>query len=160
MQQNGELIPHHITNAGTRYYSSEQLKDYQPETINNDGKLIIGYSRVSTSTQMAELRSQVKLVEEYMQAHDYTFEIISEIGGELNYQRKSLLNLLKMINQQEISKIVTLNKSRFMRNGFELFEYQCQLNKIDIELIDDSKETRIYSLLSRNPLNNNSYLEL
>lgn len=47
-----------------------------------------------------------------------------------------------------------------MRNGFELFEYQCQLNKIDIELIDDSKETRIYSLLSRNPLNNNSYLEL
>lgn len=63
---------------------------------------------------MAELRSQVKLVEEYMQAHDYTFEIISEVGGELNYQRKGLLNLLKMINQQEISKIVTLNKSCLM----------------------------------------------
>ncbi|WP_328803114.1 recombinase family protein [Ruoffia halotolerans] len=58
-----------------------------------------GYCRVSTSTQMTEIRSQVKLVEEYMQALDYISEIISEVGGELNYQRKGLLNLLKIINQ-------------------------------------------------------------
>ncbi|MBA5728686.1 hypothetical protein HW423_02680 [Aerococcaceae bacterium INB8] len=48
---------------------------------------------------MTEIRSQVKLVEEYMQALDYISEIISEVGGELNYQRKGLLNLLKIINQ-------------------------------------------------------------
>lgn len=160
MQLSGELIPHHITSAGTRYYSTEQLKDYLPETINNEGKLIIGYCRVSTSTQMGELKSQVKFVEEYMQANDYTFEMISEVGGGLNYKRKGLLKLLKMINQLEISKIVTLNKSRFMRNGFELFEYHCQMNNVDIELINDSKDIKIYSPLSRHPINNSPYLEL
>ena len=45
MHQSGELIPAHISNGGTRYYSTEQLKLFQSS---NNERIVIGYCRVST----------------------------------------------------------------------------------------------------------------
>ena len=33
MHESGELIPTHITNGGTRYYSTEQLRQFQKSKI-------------------------------------------------------------------------------------------------------------------------------
>ena len=108
MHQSGELIPAHISNGGTRYYSTEQLKLFQSS---NNERIVIGYCRVSTPSQKDDLETQVQNVKSYMYAKGYKFDIIKDIGSGINYKKK----------------------------GFELIEYLCEINNVEIEVIDNSE---------------------
>lgn len=138
MHQSGECIPYHVTKGGTRYYSLDQLKDFS--TADKKEKLVIGYCRASTSSQKDDLETQINNVKSYMYAKGYNFEIISDIGSGINYKKKGLQELLDKINDQKISKIVVLYKDRLIRFGFELIEYLCKINNIEIEIIDNTKQ--------------------
>lgn len=140
MHQSGECIPYHITKGGTRYYSLDQLKDFS--TADKKEKLVIGYCRVSTSSQKDDLETQISNVKSYMYAKGYNFEIISDIGSGINYKKKGLQKLLNKINDQEISKIVVLYKDKLIEFGFELIEYLCNINNIEIEIIDNTKQSK------------------
>ena len=50
MEAKGELIPAHVSSGGTRYYSTEQLK--QLIKTPNAQKLAIGYCRVRIPSQI------------------------------------------------------------------------------------------------------------
>lgn len=139
MQQSGELIPYHISKGGTRYYSSEQLNRFLPkQTVE---KPVIGYCRVSTQSQKDELETQVANVCSYMCAKGYKYEIITDVGSGINYNKKGLRQLLEKICNHEISKIVVLYKDRLVRFGFEMIEYLCELNDVEIEIIDNTAQS-------------------
>lgn len=140
MHQSGECVPYHTTKGGTRYYSLDQLKDFS--TADKKEKLVIGYCRVSTSSQKDDLETQISNVKSYMYAKGYNFEIISDIGSGINYKKKGLQKLLNKINDQEISKIVVLYKDKLIEFGFELIEYLCNINNIEIEIIDNTKQSK------------------
>ena len=92
MHESGELIPTHITNGGTRYYSTEQLRQFNSQPAKN--KTVIGYCRVSTPSQKDDLETQVSNVKSYMIAKGYQFEIIKDIGSGINYKKKGLRQLI------------------------------------------------------------------
>ena len=140
MHQSGECIPYHITKGGTRYYSLDQLKDFS--TADKKEKLVIGYCRVSTSFQKDDLEAQINNVKSYMYAKGYNFEIISDIGSGINYKKKGLQELLDKINDQNISKIVIPYKDKLVGFGFELIEYFCKINNIEIEIIDNTEQSK------------------
>lgn len=140
MHQSGECVPYHITKGGTRYYSLDQLKDFS--TADKKEKLVIGYCRVSTLSQKDDLEIQINNVKSYMYAKGYNFEIISDIGSSINYKKKGLQELLDKINDQKISKIIVLYKDRLIGFGFELIEYLCKINNIEIEIIDNTKQSK------------------
>lgn len=136
MHQSGELIPAHISNGGTRYYSTEQLKSFQSS---NNERIVIGYCRVSTPSQKDDLETQVQNVKSYMYAKGYKFDIIKDIGSGINYKKKGLKELINRIENNEVSKVVILYKDRLIRFGFELIEYLCEINNVEIEVIDNSE---------------------
>lgn len=136
MHQSGELIPSHISNGGTRYYSTEQLKLFQSS---NNERIVIGYCRVSTPSQKDDLETQVQNVKSYMYAKGYKFDIIKDIGSGINYKKKGLKELINRIENNEVSKVVILYKDRLIRFGFELIEYLCEINNVEIEVIDNSE---------------------
>ena len=138
MQETGELIPCHISKGGTRYYSTEQLKHFS----NVKEKTVIGYCRVSTPAQKDDLKTQVENLRTYMCAKGYTFEIIEDIGSGINYNKKGLQTLLSKISNQEISKIVILYKDRLVRFGYEMIEYLCTINGVEIEIIDNTSYSK------------------
>lgn len=140
MHESGECIPYHVTKGGTRYYSLDQLKDFS--TADTKEKLAIGYCRVSTSFQKDDLDTQINNVKSYMYAKGYNFEIISDIGSGINYKKKGLQELLDKINDQKVSKIVVLYKDRLIGFGFELIEYLCKINNIEIEIIDNTEQSK------------------
>ena len=140
MHESGELIPAHITKGGTRYYSTEQLKQFN--NLNNEEKIVIGYCRVSTPSQKDDLETQISNIKSYMYAKGYRFEIITDIGSGINYKKKGLQELIKKINNQEISKVVILYKDRLIRFGYELIEYLCEINNIEIEIIDNTEQSK------------------
>jgi predicted site-specific integrase-resolvase len=140
MEKSGELLPFHVSSGGTRYYSVEQLKYFGK--VSNENKLVIGYCRVSTPSQKDDLENQVNNVKSYMIAKGYQFEIIQDVGSGINYNKKGLKQLIDKINNQEISRIVILYKDRLIRFGFELIEYLCQINNVELEIIDHTERTK------------------
>lgn len=140
MEKKGELLPAHVSSGGTRYYSVEQLNYFgKSETTN---KLIVGYCRVSTPSQKDDLVNQINNVKSYMISKGYQFEIITDIGSGINYKKKGLKQLVDKINNREISKVVILYKDRLIRFGYELIEYMCEINGVEIEIIDHSKKSK------------------
>ena len=140
MQETGELQPYYISKGGTRYYSSEQIKHFsRTETID---KIVVGYCRVSTISQKDDLETQVQNVTNYMCAKGYRFEIIKDIGSGINYKKRGLQQLISMIVNQEVSKVVVLYKDRLVRFGYEMIEYLCSINNVEIEIIDNTIQSK------------------
>ena len=77
-----------------------------------------------------------------MYAKGYQFEIIEDIGSGINYKKKGLQLLLTKINNREISKVVVLYKDHLVRFGYEIIEYLCEINGIDIEIIDNTEYSK------------------
>lgn len=140
MEKSGELIPFHVSSGGTRYYSIEQLKYFGKTS--NENKLVVGYCRVSTPSQKDDLENQVNSVKSYMIARGYQFEIIEDIGSGINYDKRGLKNLIDKINNQEISRVVVLYKDILIRFGFEMIEYLCHINGVELEIIDHTDKSK------------------
>lgn len=136
-----KLIPAKITDGGTRYYSQEQLDNYFGIKRIQKEKKVIGYCRVSSYKQKDDLERQTENVKKYMIAKGYQFEIITDIGSGINYNKKGLNKLIEMIVSGEVSKIVILFKDRLIRFGYELIEKIGQLYGVEIEIIDNSEKS-------------------
>ena len=140
MEKKGELMPTHVSSGGTRYYSTEQLKHFIKGE--NKNKLVVGYCRVSTRSQKDDLETQVNNVKSYMITKGYQYEIIEDIGSGINYNKKGLKQLIDKINNQEVSKVVVLYKDRLIRFGFELIEYLCEINNVELEVVDHTDKSK------------------
>jgi len=143
---NGKLHPHHTSSNGYRYYSHDQLNQVMNIKPNIDRK-VIGYCRVSSNKQKDDLQRQVENVKLYLVAQGKPFEIISDIGSGVDYKKKGLKELLKMITQNKVEKIVVLYKDRLLRFGFELIEYIASLYNCEIEIIDNTEKSEQQELV-------------
>lgn len=137
-EREGKILPQR-TEGNHRRYDISLLKD----TINSTNilnKIVIGYCRVSSKSQDADLLRQIHNVESYCSSRGYQYRIISDIGSGLNYKKKGLSELITLIQNKEISKIVINYKDRLIRFGFEMIEQFCKLNHIDIEVINHTED--------------------
>lgn len=143
--KSGKLKPHHTTNSGYRYYSQEQLNKILG--IKDTGRKVIGYCRVSSHKQKDDLDRQVENMRTYLLAQGKPFEIITDIGSGINYKKKGLREIIKLITQNEVDKIVVLYKDRLLRFGYEIIEYIATLYNCDIEVIDNTEKTEQQELV-------------
>ena len=146
--KDGTLKPHHVSESGYRYYSQEQLNHFlglkQEVQLN---KKTIGYCRVSSNKQKDDLERQIENVKTYMYAKGYQFEIITDVGSGINYNKKGLNQLIDMITNSEVEKIVILYKDRLIRFGYELIENLCNKYGTTIEIIDNTEKTEEQELV-------------
>ena len=142
----GKLHPHHTSSNGYRYYSHEQLNQVMNIKPNLD-RLVIGYCRVSSNKQKDDLERQIENMKLYLIAQGEPFKIISDIGSGINYQKKGLQELIKLISQNKVEKVVVLYKDRLLRFGFELVEYIASLHNCDIEIIDNTEKAEQQELV-------------
>ena len=137
----GKLKPARVEQSGYRYYSEKQLQQFLglPQEKQKQKK-IIGYCRVSSAKQKDDLERQIEYVKLYMCAKGYPFEIITDIGSGINYNKKGLHQLLDLVISSEVEKIVVLYKDRLIRFGYELIEHICHKFGTTIEIIDTTEK--------------------
>jgi predicted site-specific integrase-resolvase len=145
--KSGVLKPAYTTTGGHRMYSEEQLNEILNLKNKNISKKVIGYCRVSSNKQKADLSKQVQYVKEYMIAKGYCFEVITDIGSGINYNNQGLNKLVDRITNGEVEKVVILYKDRLVRFGFEIIENLCSKYGTTIEVIDSSPETEEQELV-------------
>ncbi|SHI05839.1 Predicted site-specific integrase-resolvase [Clostridium grantii DSM 8605] len=134
--------------TGYRYYSQEQLNHFLGiKGIKTKTKKVIGYCRVSSHKQKDDLERQIENVKTYMFAKGYQFEVITDIGSGINYNKKGLNQLIDMITNSEVEKIVILYKDRLLRFGFEIIENLCNKYGTTIEIIDNTEKTEEQELV-------------
>ena len=141
----GKLKPHHTSENGYRYYSQEQL-----DSILDNQKvkrITIGYCRVSSSKQKDDLSRQCENMRTYLLAQGNPFRIITDIGSGINYRNKGLIELITLINDNRVDKIVILYKDRLLRFGAELVEEFATLHNCKIEIIDHADKTEQQELV-------------
>ena len=139
--KNGKLKPVRVEDTGYRYYSQEQLNHFLGLKLEKQiNKKIIGYCRVSSHKQKDNLERQIENVKTYMYAKGYQFEIITDIGSGINYNKKGLNQIIDMVTNSEVEKIVVLYKDRLIRFGYELIENLCNKFGTIIEIIDNTEK--------------------
>ena len=132
----GKLKPTYVKSNGYRYYSEEAILSYTQERKTKKNLNVIGYARVSSKKQSHDLERQVNNLEEYLSSKYDSFEIVTDIGSGINYNKPGLLKLIEKINKKEVDLIVVLYKDRLLRFGFELVEYFASLNNVKILVLD------------------------
>ncbi|QOT01337.1 IS607 family transposase [Brevibacterium sp. JNUCC-42] len=145
--KSGKLIPDLVKDNGYRYYSENQLYEYLHRPKVRQKKITIGYCRVSSYKQKDDLERQVENVKSYMIAKGYSFDVVTDIGSGINYEKRGLLQLMDWVVQGRIERIVILYKDRLLRFGFELFENLCKKFDVTIEIIDNSEKTEEQELV-------------
>jgi putative resolvase len=73
--------------------------------------------------------------------------VITDIGSGINYKNKGLLELIDLISQNKVEKVVVLYKDRLLRFGYELVEYIASLYDCTIEIIDTTEKTEEQELV-------------
>lgn len=137
---NGKLHPHHTSSNGYRYYSHEQLN--QVLNIKPDlDRIVIGYCRVSSNKQKDDLKRQIENMKLYLNSQGQPYEIISDIGSGINYEKRGLKELIKRISENKVEKVVVFYKDGLLRFGFELIEYMASLYNCNIEIIDNTEKS-------------------
>ena len=132
------LKPSHVSSGGHRYYSEEQLNKIL-QTKKPKEKINLGYVRVSAKHQIDDLERQKDLMELYLTQKGRPFKIISDIGSGINYNKRGLKELLKLISTNQIERLYLSFKDRLVRFGFELIEEFCKLHNVKIEIINKSE---------------------
>ncbi len=136
----GKLKPSYVKSNGYRYYSEDSILSYTQERKTKKNLNVVGYARVSSIKQLDDLERQIENIKQYMSNKYESYDIITDVGSGINYNKKGLLSLIEKINKKEIDVIVILYKDRLLRFGFELIEYFAKINNVKIEIIDNTMD--------------------
>jgi putative resolvase len=143
-EQNGLFCPNHRTFGNHRRYELESVlklinKNKETEQVT---KKTICYSRVSTHDQKEDLTRQAKVLEIYSKEHDLqNVEYINDIGSGLNYKKKGLTKLLKLILNNQIDTLVLTHKDRLLRFGSDLLINVANHFNVKTIILNDKKST-------------------
>lgn len=109
----------------------------EEETKHEAGRLIVIYSRVSTSIQKENLERQTQRIKEFCSAKGFIVdECLLDIGSALNYNRKNYIKLFELVVAKKVDKIFIEYKDRLLRIGFDDFERLCKYFGTKIVILD------------------------
>lgn len=96
---------------------------------------------VSTNEQKEDLKRQIQLIENYCSSHGYKFDIISDIGSGLNYNKKGIKQLIELIESDSIDRLVISYKDRLLRFGSEILFQMCDYHNVEVVIINSMDNT-------------------
>ena len=131
--------------GGTRYYDDGDVQKALRMKVQEKAKRNVIYCRVSSSNQKDDLQSQVKAMETFALGRGLITETITEIGGGMNFSRKSFMKIITDIINGDIGTVIVAHKDRLARFGFELVDnlakqYGCEIIVVNKEELSPQQE--------------------
>ena len=137
-EQSGKLIPERTQGNQRRY----RLSQIEPAThlLKQDRKTL-AYARVYSHDQKADLDRQKQVLELYCTQQGWTFELISDLGSGMNYDKKGLKRLLNEIIGGNVGRLVITHKDRLLRFGAELVFSICEAKQVEVVIVNKGEDT-------------------
>jgi len=150
-EDEGRLIPDERTKGNQRRYKlsslrpeMRHLKDYNRKTI--------AYARVSSHDQKTDLERQKQVLEMYCASNGWNFEVLSDLGSGINYNKKGLKELIGSIIDGEVGRLVITHKDRLLRFGAELIFSICEAKEVEVVIINKGEDTTFEEDLAKDVL--------
>ncbi|MFB8798838.1 MAG: IS607 family transposase [Microcoleus sp.] len=145
-ESEGKLVPERTAN-GHRRYSMNQLLGIKP-----DGVLTVCYARVSSYDQKSDLEQQKQVLELFCSTHGWQFQVIEDLGSGLNYNKRGLQRLIKMITDRQVERLVLTHQDRLLRFGSELIFSLCEHFGTEIVIINRTEDASFEEDLAQDVL--------
>jgi putative resolvase len=140
-------ITSHKTDGGHRRYNLQELLGGKKEKL-----LTVAYARVSSHDQKADLERQCTVLELYCANKGFDFEIISDLGSGMNYKKKGLIRLIKLICSSQVDRLVLTHKDRLLRFGSELIFSLCEHFGVEVIIINRTEDSSFEEDLAKDVL--------
>ena len=139
-EKSKKLIPIFRTPGGHRRYKSSELNELMGDFSKvKNSKLTIAYARVSSHDQKDDLKRQIMRLEKHLKKSNKNYLVIDDLGSGMNYKKKGLSKLLKLILSGQVSKLVLTHKDRLLRFGSELIFKICNYFGVEIDIVEEKK---------------------
>jgi putative resolvase len=126
----------------TRTAGGHRRYDISDLISNKSGsQLTVGYARVSSHDQKDDLTRQVLVLESYCAKHGWGFEVIQDLGSGMNYKKKGLIRLIKLITSYQVERLVLTHKDRLLRFGSDLIFTLCEQFGTEVIIINRSDDS-------------------
>ena len=136
------LIKSYRTEGGHRRYDTDSVYSYigQPKATRQDKYSLI-YARVSTRNRENDLNRQVELLEMFCSSKGWRYKVLKDIGSGLNYNKKGLIELIRLIETNQIDRLIINYKDRLLRFGSEIIFEMCKWHNVEVIIVseDESK---------------------
>ena len=114
--------------------------------------MTVAYARVSSHDQKSDLERQCHVLELYCATKGYDFEVISDLGSGMNYKKKGLIRLIKLICSNQIDRLVITHKDRLLRFGSELIFSLCEHFGVEVNIINRTEDSTFEEDLAKDVL--------
>lgn len=93
------------------------------------------YARVSKNKQKKDLENQVQLLKEFCFSNGWRIErVYQDVASGISFEkRKQFFEMLDLILDRQVKRVVISYKDRLSRVGFELFKYL--FRRFDTEIV-------------------------
>ena len=145
-EKEGKITPTRTEGGHRRYDISTLLKN------KSDSSLTIAYARVSSYDQKEDLNRQIIVLESYCSSHGWDFEIIQDLGSGMNYKKKGLIRLIKLICSYQVDRLVITHKDRLLRFGSDLIFSLCEIFATEVIIINKSEDSSFEEDLAKDVL--------
>lgn len=133
-EADGKLVPER-TESGHRRYDITKLLGVKAEL-----SYTIGYARVSSHDQKEDLARQKQVIELFCATNGWQFEKIEDLGSGMNYNKKGLKRLIKLIIDAKVERLVLTHKDRLLRFGAELVFSLCEHFGTEVVIINRTED--------------------
>ena len=131
------------TPGGHRRINGDELNRLKGEQPTTNNRVTALYARVSKNTKPAQedLNRQTQVLELYAAAHGWEYIIIQDVGSGLNYDKPGLKELIKLIETNQIERLVINYKDRLLRFGAEIIFQICKYHDVEVVIINQSESS-------------------
>lgn len=119
---------------------------------NPSERITLAYARVSSVDQKADLERQKTVLEMYCASQGWSFELVSDLGSGMNYRKKGLQSLLEKLLDGKIERPVITHKDRLLRFGAELIFSICEIQNVEVVIINKGEEASFEEDLAKDVL--------
>lgn len=106
----------------------------------SDERRTVAYARVSSHDQKDELERQKQVLALYGAKQGWTFEVLSDLGSGMNYNKQGLKRLLDYIVEGRIGRRVLTHKDRLLRFGAELVFAICEAKNVEVVILNQGED--------------------
>ena len=129
------------TSGGHRRYSLEKLLTFCGQSTSDEQRQTICYARVSSHDQKKDLSTQIARLQKHAENAGYnSVEVIDDLGSGLNYKKRGLKRLIRLICQHRVKRLVIVHKDRLLRFGAELLFGLCQFYGTEVVILEEVEE--------------------
>jgi len=138
-EKKGKISSIKTSGKHRRFDLDKVLSQLNDKDLKKVKKSTLIYARVSTKADKDNLERQIIRLENYSAANGWQYEVISDIGSGLNFNKKGLKDLIHKIESNKYDRLLLNYKDRLLRFGSEIIFEICKLHDVEVIILNQQQ---------------------